>query len=144
MIRPIHNGDVLTFTAVGKTSEYWPRTADGVRSDALDSLTPFFEVESLNIKTASALGDPVHFVLGVNWGYTATIRAKVRADYGDVRDVDSIVAHAFYEAGGEVPTVTSNLEQSQDAPKSTEGITLTGAIVLVAVALVAVAVIKVT
>jgi hypothetical protein len=142
MIRPIHNGDTLTFTAVGKVGEYLPRTVDSVRQGAIDGLTPFFDVESVNISAPSFLNDPFHIV--TNWGYTATIRATVQADYGDVRDVDSIVAHAFYDAAGEVPTVTSNLEQSQAPPRSTEGLTLTGAIALVAVALVAVAVIKVT
>ena len=137
----IRNGDTHTFTAVGKVGEYLPRTVEMVRQGAIDGLTPFFDVESVNLKTDTFLNDPLHVV--TNWGYIATVRATVKADYADIRDVDSIIAHAFYNAGGELPTVTADIERSQDPPRTDRGLSLTGAIALVAVALVAVAVIKV-
>jgi hypothetical protein len=141
----ITNGTALTFDVAGQTGPYMPRTVSDVRQTAIDNLTPYFDVVSVELKSKGFLEDPVHGILGVNWPYQATVSARVQADYADVRDVDSIVAHAFYEGAGELPTVTAReLEHTPGPPESTTGISLTTAIVLVAVALVAVAVIKVS
>jgi hypothetical protein len=138
----IRRGETLTFTVIGRVGEYLPRTESSVRQYAIDGLTPFFDVLSVNLKTKTFLNDPLHVV--TNWEYTATVRVTVKADYGDVRDVDSVIAHAFYNAAGELPTVTSDRERSQSPASTPQGLTLTGAIGLVAVALVATAVIKVS
>lgn len=138
----IRHGIERTFDVQGQAGEFQPRTVAGVRSDVIDGLTPFFDVADVAIVTPSFLSDPTAFF--VDWRYAAVVRATPRADYGDVRDVDSIVAHAFYDAAGELPTVTARgLEAGQGKAQDTSGLSLTTALVLVAIGLVAVAVIKV-
>ena len=135
-------GSVITFTVIGTTGEYLPRAVGSVRAKVIDGLTPFFDVADVSFSTASLLADPFHSF--INWPYTATVRATVRADYGDIRDVDSIVAHAFYNASGNVPTVTSaGLEPGQVGNTST-GVGLTSTLVLVAVILALVVAVKLT
>lgn len=137
----IRNGQVITFAVRGTTGAYLPRSVAAVRQVVLDSLTPFFVVEDLTFKTDSVLSDPFHALSA--WPYSASVRAKMQSDYADVLDVDSIVAHAFYNGAGELPTVTANgYERGQGADTQT-GFSLTQALVLVAVALVAYAAIKV-
>lgn len=138
----IRNGQTLTFTVNGTTGQWLPRTVAGVRQDAIDALTPFFDVESVSVNSPSFASDPIHYI--ANWPYTAYVRATVQADYGDVRDVDSIVAHAFYEATGEIPTVTADaLEQAQKPPDERTGVSLTAIFALAVIGIVAFAVIKV-
>lgn len=134
-------GTTITFTAKGTTGQWLPRTVAGVRQDVIDGLTPFFDVLTVVFDTKDSI---VPFYNVANWGYTATIRATVRADYGDVRDVDSIVAHAFYDAAGDLPTVSAaGYEQAQGEEDQRTGFSLTTALVLGVVAIVAIAVIKV-
>lgn len=137
----IRRGTELNFTVNGQAGQ-WPRSVADVRSAVIDGLTPFFDVPDVPIVTPSFLSDPLDYF--INWPYTAKVRAIVKADYAEIRDVDSIVANAFYNAAGELPTVTEDsLEKGQGNPDSTKGISLTTALALVAVGLVAVAVMKV-
>lgn len=138
----VRNGQTITFDVQGSTGAYLPRTVNGVRQAAIDALTPFFSVQDVSIASSSFLSDPLHSLS--LWPYRATVRATVQADYADIRDVDSIVANAFYQAAGELPTVTANgYEASQGSADNRGGLSLTGAITLAAVGLVAIAVIKV-
>lgn len=138
----IRNGTEITFDVQGTTGGILPRTIASVRQQTIDALTPFFDVANVSIKSASIISDPLHSLS--LWPYTAVVRATVQMDYSDVRDVDSIVAHAFYEGAGEVPTVTARgLEQGQEPGDDRTGFSLTTALVLVVVGLVALAVVKV-
>lgn len=138
----IANGQTLSFTVNGTTGQWLPRTVAGVRQDAIDNLTPFFDVESVSVNSPTFASDPIHYI--ANWPFTAYVRATMRSDYGDVRDVDAIVAHAFYEATGEIPTVTADDEEPDQAPPSeTTGFSLTTLAVVLVIGLVALAVIQV-
>jgi hypothetical protein len=138
----IANGQRIVFDVQGTTGNILPRSVASVRQAAIDALTPFFIVEDVSIDSQSALSDPLHSLS--LWPYSATVRAVMQSDYADVRDIDSIVAHAFYQAAGEVPTVTAEgLEAAQGPANNSHGLGLTGALTLVAVGLIALAVIKV-
>lgn len=135
-------GSVITFAVNGTTGEYLPRSVGSVRALVIDGLTPYFDVEDVAFQTASLASDPFHALS--NWPYTATVRAVVRADYGDIRDVDSIIVHAFYDATGNEPTVTADdYEAGQGAPDRRTGFSLTTVLTLAVIAIVALAVIKV-
>lgn len=139
----IAKNTVITFDVQGTTGGFLPRTVAGLRQTAIDALTPFFEVQDLSVSSSSFLSDPLHSLS--QWPYSAVVRAKMQADYGSIRDVDSIIAHAFYRGAGELPTVTARTyEAGQGAADDRGGPSLTTALVLVAVALVALAVVKIT
>jgi hypothetical protein len=139
----IRNGETITFDVQGTTGGGWPRTVAGVRQEVIDALTPFFEIQDVPIFTSSFLSDPFHSLS--QWPYTSTVRATMQSDYADVRDVDSVIANAFYQATGELPTVTARgKEPGQTAADTRSGLSLTTALALVAVGLVAIAVVKIT
>lgn len=138
----IAHGSRLTFSANGTTGSLIPRAVDSVRAIVINELTPFLDVESVSIATDSIWSDPFHSLS--NWPYRATVVARTRFDHADIRDVDSIVSHAFYNAAGEIPTVTSNLEPGQGTPDQQTGATLTTVLVLAAIVLVLVVAVKVT
>lgn len=138
----IAHGTAITFTVNGQAG-FWPESVASVRAQAIDGLTPFFDVADVSLQTRGFIEDPVNYV--TEWPYTATVRATVRSDYGTIRDIDSIVAHAFYNATGNLPTVTAaGYEAAQADPSSTTGISLTTALILVAVVLALVVAVKVT
>jgi hypothetical protein len=56
-----------------------------------------------------------------NWRYSAVVTVTTKAAYAKIEDVDSIVAHAFYEAGGELPTVTARGYEPAQGPGATSG-----------------------
>lgn len=137
----IAHGTTITFTVIGQTG-FWPVSIASVRSDVIDGLTPFFDVQDVSLKTRSFLTDPVNYI--TEWPYEATVRATVRADYGDIRDVDSIVAHAFYNAGSVLPTVTASGYEQNQIGNQTTGVSLTTALLAVAAVLALLAVVKLT
>lgn len=138
----IASGTAITFDVQGTTGPYLPRTVAAVRRIVVDELTPFFDVMDVSISTSSVLSDPAHALS--DWPYRATVQAIVRADYNTIRDVDSIVAHAFAEGAGEVPTVTANVgsDGSQGEADQRAGLSVGMAGLLLVAGLVAVAVIK--
>lgn len=137
----IKKNTVITFDVKGSTG-LLPRTQNSVRQAAIDSLTPFFTVQALSVTAASFLSDPVHAL--TEWPYTATARVQVLADYADIRDLDSVIAHAFYDAAGRLPTVTAQrYEQGQADATPTSGLSLSTALVLGVVAIVGLAVVTV-
>lgn len=139
----VNAGAIITFTVQGTTGGYLPRSTAGVRTDVIDRLSPFFDVQDVSIVASSVLSDPLHSLS--NWPYVATVRASVRADYGDIRDVDSIVANAFDYAAGQVPTVTANgYEQAQGAAAITTGLSVTTALILAIVFVGLVVAVKLT
>lgn len=136
----VNAGSVITFTVRGTTGQYSPRTVAGVRQDAINALTPFFDVTDVTIETQSFTSDPFNYIS--NWPYTATVRLTTRVAYAGIRDIDSVVAHAFYEAAGDLPTVTGNGYEQGQGQDTTTGISLVTLAVLGIVALIAIAVIK--
>lgn len=138
----IQAGSTYTFDVQGTTGQWVPRTVAGVRADVLDQLSAYFDVEDVSIETTGFLSDPVHYV--TNWAYRSTIRASVRADYGDIRDVDSIIANAFYNATGDLPTVTAQGQEGNqsDASTTAPGSSLTSLAFLAVVGLLALAYLK--
>lgn len=128
----------ITFTVVGDTAGLIPTSVDGVRGVVLDMLAPNFTVQNVlvtNLRTMMGGGGSLYW----NWSYKATVRLTTRVEYRDIQDIDSIVAHAFYEAGGSLPTVTANgFEQGQDPPTETSiGLyVLLGVVGLVATAVI--------
>jgi hypothetical protein len=136
-------GAVITFDVQGTTGEYLPRSADSVRAIVINGLTPFFDVQDVSIETDSFLSDPLHYLS--NWRYDATVRIKVLTDYGDIRDVDSVIGHAFYDGAGNLPTVTARAyEQGQGDAQTIApgGFSVKTLLVLAVVGLVALAVVK--
>lgn len=139
----ITNGSAITFDVQGSTGGFLPRTVAEVRQSVIDSLTPFFVVTDVALSSSSFLSDPLHSLS--DWPYSAVVRVTMQSDYADISDVDSVVAHAFYDAAGELPTVTARgYEPGQSAADSRTGLSLTSALVLIAVALVALAVVKIS
>jgi hypothetical protein len=141
----IARNTVLTFDVQGTTGQWIPRTIAGIRQDAINGLAPFVDAQDVEVSAPGFLSDPVHSL--TNWPYSAVVRARVLADYRDVRDVDSIVAHAFYTAAGDLPTVTARrLEAGQGEAGTTTGPglgTLFAGSALVVIALVAIAVVAI-
>jgi len=106
----ISAGRTITFAVAGDTGQWVPRTVADVRKDVIDALSPSFDVITLMInRTGGFSDDPINLYYW-EWPYTAELTARPRSDYGDIRDVDALVAHAFYLAGGQMPTVTATSE----------------------------------
>lgn len=135
--------ETITFDVQGTTGAYLPRSVDSVRQVVIDNLTPFFDVQDVTMQTDAFTSDPFHYIS--NWPYKAVVRVVTRDSYADVRDVDSIVAHAFYEGAGELPTVTARgLEAGQGDPdKKVGGFSIQTLLILAVVVIVAFAVIEV-
>lgn len=138
----VNAGTSITFTVKGITGNFLPRTVAQVKANAIDDLTPYFDVTDVTLDTSSIVSDPLHAIS--EWPYTAHVRLTTRVAYGDVRDVDAIVAHAFYDATGEMPIVTADGFEAGQGSDASSGLSLTTALIVVAVALVALAVIKVS
>lgn len=137
----VRNGDALVLDVSGTTGEWLPRTVAGVRQSVLDNLSHFFDVEDVTMESDAFLSDPIHYV--TNWPYTSRVSLTSQSDYADHRDVASVVAHAFYEATGDLPTVTvQGADAPQGNPDAKQGVSITTALVLVVVGLIAIAVIK--
>lgn len=136
----IVHGTRITFTVKGVTGYLLPRNVESVRGIVIDGLTPYLDVISVSFDTNSILSDPFHSLS--NWPYTAHVTAITRVDHGDIRDIDSIVANAFYNAAGEVPTVTADGIEAPQADNTQAGISLgtgigIGGVVVAALAIVA-------
>lgn len=90
-------GSSATFDVVGD-SDFLTNgvlTADQLRADVLNILGGTFDVPAFNIAL------PSYF----STNYTATITVTARADYGQPEDAGAIVANAFYQVTGSLPTV---------------------------------------
>lgn len=137
----VTNRDALTLTVSGTTGEWLPRTVAYVRQTVIDNLSHFFDVEDVSMSTDAFLEDPVHYV--TTWPYTASVRVTVRSDYNDHRDVAAIVAHAFYEAAGGMPSVTvDDYDAAPGDPDKKTGVSITTVLIVAVVGLLAIAVIK--
>jgi hypothetical protein len=99
----IAKGTEITFTAVGSTGEWIPRTVDDVRQGAITAMSRYVDVTSLGVARDSGgfIGERSLW----DYGYTATGRFKTRVDHGGSAELSHIVRDAFLTSSGEIPTV---------------------------------------
>jgi hypothetical protein len=138
----VTRGTLMTFDVAGSSSLF-PHTSEGIRSDAIDELSHYFDRIQVSMTTESFTDDPLRMFKPLE--YTAVVQAAPLADYADPHDVASIVRNAFYNAAGALPTVTvRGVDVPIGPPKQqTPGLSLTTGLVLIVVGLIAVAVIVV-
>lgn len=134
-------GLTLTLDVQGTAGQWVPRTTGEVRAQVVDALTPNFHVFDIQLRRETLLSDPENLYYW-NWPYTAVVTLQTRESYGDASDVAAIVAHAFYDAAGSVPTSTVRGSGEQQGPAATyEGLQAGSALVWLAVAAAAVLVV---
>ena len=104
----IPKGTTFDYNVQGVTSLAWLQPLftvgmfDGaVRTDLAKSL----DVVSLNLQASTWVGV-------LPYQYVATLRVTTRVDHALASDVRAIVAHAFYEAAGTMPSI----QQAGTAP----------------------------
>ncbi len=141
----VNSGQRITFDVVGSVSGWIPSTVQGVREDVVSTLAANFAVHDVTINREDTLFGPSSAYW--NWRYNAVAVVTTKSAYAKVEDVDSIVAHAFYQGSGELPTVTARGYEPGQGPGATSGLDwgawLTGGglvLGLVAVAVLAVVV----
>ena len=96
----IRSNTRIVFDVHGAVNGWVPFGApavEDVRSRAIAGLSPFFRVHSVSV-TDNGLFDAT---------YTARADLVVLGDYDSIDDVKSIVRSAFWEASGDVPTVSA-------------------------------------
>jgi len=96
---------VLTLEVQGQTGGWIPTDDTALRAGVLNRLTPYFDVISATITRGSTVANILDFQW-FHWNYKAVIAIKTRIGYASPDDVRSIVASAFYNAGGAMPSVS--------------------------------------
>lgn len=106
----------ITFAVAGTTAGLVPTDATSVRSTVADRLSLYFDLLAFTLKPPSWI-DGIVNVEWLHWSYTASVTVKTRIDHGDIDDVRSVVANAFYVATGAMPTVSApSLGEIQQPP----------------------------
>jgi hypothetical protein len=100
----VRAGTSLTIEVTGTAGSWWNplnafETENGIKADVRAALLPYMSVDRLDIDDRG-ISDVVE------WDYRATLTVRPKADYGAADDVASLVAHAFYEATGYLPSAT--------------------------------------
>lgn len=94
-------GSTLTFRVDGQVRLGWTdvggQTPEDVRSEVIQSLMPYVGVQTIVI-------NPLTSGL-TTWTYNAIVSVKTKTAHGAADDVGAIVAHAFYVAANQLPTV---------------------------------------
>jgi len=93
-------GQRLTFDVVGVAGGWIPTTADEVRSAAVHELSEAFTVRNVRVESQGAVYEMLE------WPFLARVEVSPIQGFAELADAQSIVAHAFYEATGNLPTVT--------------------------------------
>jgi hypothetical protein len=106
---------VLVLDIEGQTGGWLPVDDTGLRAGVLDRLTPFFHVLGLTISRGSTVSNILDFQW-YHWNYSAVLTIKTRIGYATADDARSIVASAFYSAGGSMPSVTIRSLGESQAP----------------------------
>lgn len=114
-------GTILTIDLTGSTSLWIAVSPTDARAAVLNTLTAFFLVNNFTLNVPSGLSNALAGDF-VNTPYTATVTITTRVDYAQADDAGSVVANAFYQELGAVPTFSV---EGYDAPQQT-GITTTG------------------
>lgn len=136
------SGVPLVIEVTGTAGSWWNPanafvTENGIKADVRASLLPFVYVDRLEIDDRG-ISDVVE------WDYGASLTVRPKADYGDGNDIASIVAHAFYEATGYLPSATVGTGSQPPLPGPPINIPALGAwatIAIVGVAIIAVVVV---
>jgi hypothetical protein len=97
-------GTRLTMSVKGETTNtIWNPLGfqtDDLRSGVLSLLSSSMTVNSLGVTARSTI-----YTGYLGWPYTATITITTRTAYAKAEDLASIIANAFYQAAGSLPTV---------------------------------------
>ena len=141
-------GSTILFTVQGTTDLSFPfigDAANAIRSSVLNTLSANFNVLNVNVIVPTVLSDILNSYI-YNFPYTATVQFVTRGDYGAIADLDSVVANAFYEVVGSVPTVNANGygDVATLPPTGTSGVTPTNVLVFAGIAVVLVLALKLT
>jgi len=117
---------VLTIDVQGQTGGWLPTDDTALRAGVLNMLTPYFDIIGATITRGSMLANVLDFQW-YHWNYSAVLTLKTRVGYASADDVRGIVAHAFYAAGGAMPSVSvRNVGESQGPGINQEGLGLGG------------------
>lgn len=115
----VRAGETITFQVVGTTAGIIPVDATDLRTQVVDRLGLYFLVTNAAITRGSLLSNILDFQW-LHWDYRATVTIKTRLGYGDLDDVRSVIANAFYQAGGALPTVTAPGYGETQGPADTQ------------------------
>lgn len=134
-------GSQVTFDVQGSTGGMLPVDDTDLRNALISKLAAFFQVVNIAIVKGSMVSNIIDFQW-FHWNYSATVTIVTRMDYGDVTDLRGVIANAFYDAGGAIPTVTVRGVDMPQGPAVTNtgigvGSLLAGSGVLVALVAVA-------
>jgi hypothetical protein len=73
--------------------------AEDVRAGIINAMTPNLRIYSVTVRPTSFVA-----VGALDWSYTASVVVASKVDHGMVDDIGSIVANAFWQVTGDVPT----------------------------------------
>lgn len=97
-------GTRLTMSVKGETTNtIWNPLGfqtDDLRRGVMDALASTFTVNSLSVTARTSV-----YTGYLGWPYTCTIVVTTKTGYAKAADPASIVADAFYQVGGALPTV---------------------------------------
>jgi hypothetical protein len=98
----VKKGTRLTINVEGQIDAVLPLSEANLRASVQDVLShASFTVNSLSITPRSSV-----WVGILDWPYSAEVQITTTIDYASANDPGSIVANAFYQAGGSLPTYT--------------------------------------
>lgn len=103
----VRSGSTLTYYVEGQTGGVFRPEVGVLRSQVIATLSQHFTVREVTINVRTLLGSISALELW-NYDYSAIVRITARMDYGHVDDIGSIIANAFYVAGGALPVVSSD------------------------------------
>lgn len=107
-------GQRLAFDVVGVAGGWLPTTVDEVRSGAVAELSSAFRVRNLVVENTAEMYEMLE------WSFLARVEVEPIQGFATIEDAQSVVAHAFYEVTGNLPSVTDAGEGS--APTSGGGL----------------------
>ena len=93
-------GQRLAFDVVGVAGGWLPTTADDVRSDVIAELSSAFRIHNLLLEGQGS------FYEVLEWPYLSRIELSPIEGFATIEDAQSVIAHAYYEVTGNLPSVT--------------------------------------
>lgn len=103
-------GSVLSFELRGTAGGWVPTTLDALRSDLVNYLSSYVTVQALTVQNEGS------FYEQLEWQFISRVTVVTWEAYGKPEDVASIVAHAVYEATGNLPSVGTIGSQGASTP----------------------------
>lgn len=103
----VEKGQSIRFQVQGNitVSLFGNSTASEVRKAAANELGQYFDVKDLTL-TVNGIVDTLVRFEWLTSPYEARLTVATRSAYGTAGDVGSVVAHAFYNATGSLPSVS--------------------------------------